>query len=51
MIHVGHSSIPVVTEYSSCNIGHFALTVLISIIIYKWVFRTEKPTSKKETNS
>ena len=51
MIYLGHHSIPEVTGSSSFNIGQFALTVIISIIIYKWVFRKEKPTSNEETNS
>jgi hypothetical protein len=50
MIIVGHSSIPVVTQPGSLNIKLFAITVLLTTIIGKFLYDTFiDETRKKET--
>ncbi len=44
MIHVGHSSIPVVTGSGLFRLGQVAVTVVISAVLYKWITQPEEIT-------
>ncbi len=45
MIHVGHSSIPVVTGSGLFRLGQVAVTVVISTVLYKWITQQEEYTN------